>query len=139
MPVVRVLTRGWKIEVNGIPIKGMQEMTLNRTKSNADTTTQDDAGFETHLVARRGGSISFKGLYLEDEVTGERDPGQEACEVLGRKIGADSIGAFKLTTPGGKEYTLYGSVEISDTGGAEDDASSWGMKIDLTGPIGAPV
>jgi len=135
MAVVKVLTRDWDIDINGTAIGGTTEMTFTRSKKDAETTTKDEAGWDSHLVSRRQTVITLKGKYLEDPVNGDRDPGQAAVEVLGLTIGQSSLGTFHLESPGGTLYTFSASVEIGDVGGAEEEASDWNAKLTVSGPV----
>lgn len=139
MPVVRVLAREWTIQVKNsssvfVDVGGINTFTFGGGKTDADTTGFDSEGWGEHLVAQRGRTLTIGGFFLEDE-TGTRDPGQAVIDELANKIGAEAIGDFKLTTPGGKVWEFSGSVEPADVGGGTNDVTSWGATITVTGQV----
>ena len=135
----KILSRDFKWEIETgtatyTEIKGLTSFQLNSSKNDADTTTFDDDGWQSHIVASLSKSVSFDGLFDESAV-GVRDAGQAAVEALADAMGDYSIGDFKMTTPGGKAFTMSGSVNITSIGGGNDDPSSWGFELTLTGKI----
>lgn len=115
-------------------IKGLTSMAMSPKTTDTDTTDFDSNGDAEHLPMERGREFSCAGFYLEDLATGERDPGQEAVEALGERVGPAGIGAFRLSSPGGNIWTFLASVEVtSPGGGGNNDASSWNTKFTVTG------
>src|SRR5690606_15606183 len=96
MALVKVLARDWKVEIesgnNFIAVNGVNSFTIEFSKTDANTTSFDTAGWDEHIVASRGATITVEGFYLEDPSTGDRDPGQAAVESLAEKVGHESIG-----------------------------------------------
>ena len=140
MALVRVLARDWVFEVEGtagtfVPVGGLHTFGLSGTKVDTDTTGFDSEGWAEHLVTERAHSLTLSGFFIEDQTTGERDPGQAIIDELATKIGEDAIGNFKLTSPGGTVMTFKGSVEPGDIGGGKNDATSWGATITVTGKV----
>jgi len=140
MPVQKVLARDWKVEVKDDSstwqeVGGVVTLGFGGSKTAADTTDFDSDGWEEHLVSRRGRSLTLEGHYLEDPDTGDRDPGQEAIDDLANAMGAEAVGDFKLTSPGGKVMTFSGSVEPADVGGGDADVTSWGATITVDGEV----
>jgi hypothetical protein len=144
MPAVKVLARNWVLEVATgkdattgsliyTEVKGINSLTFSSSKNDAETTTFDDDGWETHLVASRGRSLSVEGYYLVDPADGTRDPGQLEVEELNDKIGPESLGDFRLTNPAGKKKTFKASVNLGDIGGGNDDPTSWGAELNVSG------
>lgn len=141
MPKVKVLARNWLIEINEgtdvapqwIKIGGINSFTLSNDKEDTDTTDFDAGGYGDHIVAGRSFEISFEGFFLEDPLTGERDEGQQAVENLAEKIGYESLGQFRMTSPSGKAKTYRGSAGVGDVGGGVNDATSWGATITVAG------
>lgn len=140
--VQKVLMRQWTVSINtgsvAVPvwteIGGIDNVAPSRTKSNADTGDFSSEGWEEHLPAGRGRSLTASGHYKEDPATGARDAGQAACEALAEQIGTDGIGQFRFESPGGNGFTCNASADITGPGGGKNDPSSWGVVIDLTGP-----
>lgn len=143
MPIVKVLARDWVAEINTgteaspvwTKINGIDTLTFGGDKEDADDTDFNSQGWNEHMVVERSKSLTLEGKYLEDPDTGDRDPGQEAVEDLGEKIGYDSLGQFRLTSPGGKIRIFKASVNIGDIGGGHNDKTSWSAELTISGPI----
>lgn len=138
--MVKVLARGWSLEIESATdvyteIKGLTSLTFASEKNDADTTTFDSNGWTEHLVASRSKSLSVEGFYLEDPSTGTRDPGQQAVDLLSEKIGQDSLGTFKLTSPGGTVRTFSASANVSSIGGGNDDPTGWSCEFAISGQV----
>lgn len=135
----KFLARDCPIEINvgtvGSPswvtIYGLDNWTRSTSKSDAETTTNEDDGVATHLPAERSHSYKLSGKVLEDPDTGARDPGQQAVEELASRIGTAGLGQFRVTSPAGRTKTFMASAVISSEGGGKTDASAW--SADLTG------
>lgn len=142
MAATKVLARDWTIQIGTgkdnttfTTINGITSFSFTSSKTDADTTSFDEAGRESHIVSKRGNGLTVEGKYLEDSATKTRDSGQAAVEELAEKIGPDSIGTFKLTSPGGTIRTFKGSVKMADIGGGTDDPTSWGFEVTVSGTI----
>lgn len=138
MAAVKVLARGWKVEIQDSllawkEVKGINTLTFSGSKNDADTTTFDDNGWLTHLVASRGRTITLGGYYLEDPSTGARDAGQETVDALADSIGTTSLGTFRLTSPYGTVRNLTASANVSDIGGGNDDPTGWSAELTING------
>ena len=141
MAITKVLARDWIVEIETgevpafTPIKGLVSLSFDSDKGEADTTTFDEMGRKSHMVASRGNSLSLEGQYLEDEATGTRDPGQAAIEDLADKIGPSSLGTFQLTSPGGTVRTFLASASVSGIGGGNDDPTGWKVDVVVSGSV----
>lgn len=143
MAITKVLARYFVIEINtgtiAVPtwttIGGITSFGFDSTKNNVDTTDFDSDGEQEHQVASRSKSFTVDGLYEEDSSNGDRDPGQEAVEAASELFGDSALVQFKLTTPGGTTKTFLGSVNIKTIGGGNDDSTSWGFDVDISGSI----
>lgn len=138
MAAIKVLARGWKVEIKNnssqwIQVLGINSLTFDGDKSDADTTTFDDEGKNTHLVASRSKKLSMEGFFLEDSSNGARDPGQELVDSLGDSIGVDSLGDFKLTSPAGIVREFRASANVSGVGGGNDDPTGWTAELTVSG------
>ena len=141
MPKVKVLARNWLIEINNgtdvvpewVRIGGITSFTLSNDKEDTDTTDFDSGGYGDHIVAGRSFEISFEGFFLEDPTDATRDPGQQAVENLADKIGYESLGQFRMTSPSGLAKVYRGSVGVGDVGGGVTDATSWGATVTVAG------
>lgn len=138
MAAVKVLARDWSLHVQDDAlqwqeVKGINTLTFDGEKNDADTTTFDNDGWNSHIVASRGRSITAEGLYLEDLTTKARDAGQEFCEKLADRVGQSSLGYFKLTSPAGTVRNFYASVNVSGIGGGNDDPTAWSCEMTVSG------
>ena len=143
MSAVKVLARDWVLEVSvgGVwtIVKGLNSISFSGTKTNADTTSFDENGWESHLPARRGRSLTVEAFYLEDPSNGARDAGQSAIEQANEGIGHTGFADFRLISPGFVARTFEGSVNVSDSIGGTDDPTSFNFGIDVNGLIGKTV
>jgi hypothetical protein len=48
-------------------------------------------------------------------------------------MGNASKGDFKLVSPGGNGKRFYASVQVGDVGGGNDDPTSWGFTLSVSG------
>jgi uncharacterized protein YjdB len=143
MACTKILARGWDIYINtgtiAVPtwttIGGLSSLTFSNSKNDADTTTYDSQGNMEHIVASRSREVSIEGLYLEDVDTGARDAGQEAVDEAGVSFGCSSLAQFKLTSPYGAITIFLASINIGDVGGGNDDPTSWGATLTISGAI----
>lgn len=141
----KILARGWAFEISDgapvatfIQIGGLNTWSVSVEKNDADTTDFDSDGWNEHIVASRGRSISFEGLFMIDPVTKIRDAGQAEVEELADKIDYDSIREFRYyhvaTGIGRKGFV---SANVSDVGGGNDDPTSWGAEMTFSGVTSA--
>mgnify|MGYP001157848879 FL=1 len=98
-----------------------------------DTVTVKHTSGEAFTVSFA--DTNTTGVTVKSAVTGDRDEGQEAVDALCTKIGADSIAQFKKTSPGGKAETFYASAEMGDIGGGNNDTTSWGVTLTISGKV----
>lgn len=148
MPVTKFLARDLSIYISTGPgtdtisgtaddvwtrIKGLNNLSHSPSSESADTSDFDSNGRGEHMKAQRGESWELAGFTLEDVATGDRDPGQAAVETLGQQVGPDSLGWFKVESPGGNAIIFQGSVEVTLAGGGNNDAAAWGATIEVSG------
>ena len=141
MATVEVLARNWDLEIEDptateetfVEVGGINSFTFSSDVNNAETTTFDDLGWESHLAASRSRSLSMEGFYLVDPDTGDLDEGQELINDAGSKMGQDSLIKFQLTDPGGNTKEFEATVNLADQGGGNDDPTSWGAELDVSG------
>lgn len=145
MGITKIPARDFTLEIDAnygttggeswTPIGGLNSLTPSPSTNRADTTDYDAQGVAEHMVMERGSSFSLAGFYLEDAETGERDPGQAAVEAVGRRVGLDSFGRFRLTSPGQNVDTFLGSVEVTSGGGGHNDPAAWSATITVSGAV----
>jgi len=136
----KVLARGWELRVGstngdgGTEVKGINSFTFASNKDDAETTTFDSEGWAEHLPAERGRSVTIEGFYLEED-NGDRDPGQEEIDDLGELMGHDGLEEFTIKSPGGTEKYFMASVNPADVGGGNNDPTSWGAELTISGKV----
>jgi len=136
--IVKVLAKDWKLDVydsGWVPVKGVETFGFTGDKEDAETTTFDSDGWDEHLVSFRSRAMTFEGLYLENKLNGERDPGQARIDELADKFSHDGFGDFRLTSPFGNVKVFKGSVNIGEMGGDKKEATKWGGEITVSGPV----
>lgn len=145
MAVTECLARGFDFELNtgtiGDPVwtevGNINTWSHSPVSNDADTTTFSDEGRMTHMKASRGDEFTISGLYLEDPDSGDRDPGQEACEAWANEVGPDSVKQFRITSPGGNVRTFLATATVTNGGGGNDDPNKWECAMKVTGTITA--
>jgi hypothetical protein len=144
MAVTEMLARGVLFELNtgteAVPVwtqvRHLDKWAHAPKKGSADTTTFDDEGHPTHLVASRGDEFTMTGKYQEDPDTGARDPGQEACEAWGEETGNTSLKQFRVTTPGGNVIGPFlCSAQVTRGGGGLEDSNMWELALEVSGKL----
>ena len=120
-----------------VDIKGITSFSPSQEKNDADLTTFSSAGWIGHIVASRGVSFEIEGYHIEDEGTGDRDPGQGRIEEIGQLVGSGSVVPFEMTSPGGTVVTMNVSVDSpmfgQSTGGGNDDPAGWSCTLTGSG------
>lgn len=138
---VEILARDYVFEVdpNGgsafTVIGGIDTFKLTSDETDADRTVFTDNGFPRHWVAARGNGLTLNGKRLQNPDTGSRDAGQAAAETLAGAVAYESLGTFKATDPGGVSKTFEASCKLADIGGGNNDTTSWGLEIKVSGLI----
>ncbi len=139
MAVTKVLARDWgKAIYSGggyVEINGIRSFTVATTKQDADTSDFESQGWNTHLVAARGTTITLEGLFLEDVSDKSRDPGQLAVEAQAAIVGPTGIAQYKLTTPGGTTWVFNASAEVTGPGGDTNAVADWKVTLTVSGSI----
>ncbi len=116
-----------------LPIKGLNTLTHSPSSTDADTTDFESNGHNEHLKAERGDQWTLAGFHLEDVITGDRDPGQAACEALAQETSFASLGSFKITSPGGNTIEFKASAEVTLAGGNNNEAATWQCILKVSG------
>lgn len=119
-----------------VEIKGLTDFTPSNTKTDADTTTFDENGIESHLPASRGASFTLGGkIVYEDADLTTRDPGQLAVEAWAKGIGPSGLKQFRMTLPddAGTTKVMLASCSITPNGGGTNDAAGWNLAITRSG------
>lgn len=117
------------------PVLGLDSISHSPSTERADTTSFDEAGRASHLVAQRGDTFEISGKALIDvAAVGEgKDPGQTAVEALARAIGSAAIGRFRITDPATNRLEFSASAEVTLPSGGTNDAATWGASLEVTG------
>lgn len=141
MTVTKFLARDCVFELETatdewVQVKGLNSWTHAPQSTDADTTTFDENGRQSHLKASRGDQFTLAGLALEDPDTAAQDPGQEAVEAWADEIGTDSIKRFRITTAAGRVIGPFNaSATVTRGGGDKNAPSSWTAAIVVSGPL----
>jgi len=145
-PNTEVLARGFTFELNtgtiAVPVwTSVNHInTWNHAPSaqDADTTTFDDDGRDSHMKASRGDEFTLNGLYQVDEATGVRDAGQEACEAWGDEIGQSSRKQFRISDPATPPNVIgpyLATATVTRGGGGNNDPSTWVCAMKVSGAL----
>jgi hypothetical protein len=141
MAVTKILARDYDFHLNtgtvGVPVwtevKGINTWSHSPQSNDADTTTFDEEGRQSHMKASRGDQYGLQGLVLLDEADGTRDPGQEACLEWADEIGPSSLKQFRITDPSGGTLVFLASATITHGGGGRDDAAAFNLDMTQSG------
>lgn len=119
-------------------IGGLTGGNATGSKVDANTTTPEDDGASSHLPAERSQTIQLEGLLgYTNRATGQRDPGQVACEAWAAdsSIGPDGLRQIRRIFPDGlgKCVTFKASAVLSD-GGTLNEAEKWSLSVTRSGP-----
>ena len=142
MAVNKIRAAGYKFEVAEVaelaaavwnPLKGLNTFTISSDDADTDVSTFEDAGYKSALVVTRGYGFSCEGFTLENETTGSRDAGQEFVELKAEEVGQAAFMMVRVTSPGGTKKVYTGSPKLSDIGGGQEDAASWGFELMVNG------
>jgi hypothetical protein len=137
----KVLARDWTFSLNtgtiALPvwaeIEGINTVSFDPSKNDADTTDYGDAGLQSHLPASRGMGMSLEGFYMVDEADGARALGQAAVKAAGALIGPSGLKQWRVLDPSGEGYTYLGSVLATEGGGGVDDPAAVSYAITRSG------
>ncbi|MCE5200845.1 hypothetical protein LLG39_17930 [bacterium] len=128
---VEYAAAGFVFKIGSTVIGGLDKFAVGTDVKEADTTTFDDRGCDSHVVTRRGKSLKLTGKRKVDP----RDAGQAAVEALAELVGYAAEGTFEVLDSQGDTLTKFvGTVKMDDIGGGLDDSASWGCEIKRTGP-----
>jgi hypothetical protein len=141
--ITKFLARDLTIEYNTgtvgtpvwTPIGGLNTLTHAPSSTDADTTDFDSDGRAEHMKAERGDQWTLAGFHEEDVADGSRDPGQEAIETLANGMGLNSLGQFRITSPGGNTETFMASAEVTRGSGGNNDAATWQASVTISGAV----
>jgi len=117
-------------------IGGVESVAHSPSKTESDSTDFDSNGRAEHYVAQRAETWTLAGFFLEDAVTGARDPGQEALLNAGRAVGISAFISVRLNFQGGGTMTFSASVDWTGPTGAKNDIAKFQAILSMTG---APV
>jgi len=115
------------------PIGGLATLTHAPSATEADTTTFDSDGHGEHMTAQRTEQWTLAGFTLEDVTSGTRNAGQAAVEALAQEVGLDSLGWFKITSPGGNTIEFQASATVTLADGGHNDAAKWQAVLKVSG------
>lgn len=117
------------------PVGGINSWNPNPTVAEADTTKFSSNGRHEGMSASTTDTFTFSGFTQVDETTGDRDPGQLACELQSRQLGQASRRQFRHSRAGGKVSTFLATVQVVSGGGGNDDPDAWSVELRVSGEI----
>jgi len=139
MAFVEILARELKVEIKDgddwLEIEGVTTINHTPTKTDADTGHFGAAGRARHIVAERGDEFTLTCVYLVDPDTGEIPPGHRALRDLGKKIGYQSLGEFRIIGLGGYGIQFRASANVGQPGGGRNDAGTFDVTLTVTDDI----
>jgi hypothetical protein len=103
----------------------------------AETTDFDSLGVYEQEIMQRGASMDLEGLELKDDLSGVLPPGRARVEALASEtaVGYLSLGQIRFRHPMDTVWRVWNcTVSLDDTGGKNNDKSSWGATITKSGP-----
>lgn len=105
-------------------------VTPNENEEMTDTTTWDSEGYFEQEKMQLGAKIALEGRYLQDPVSGVRDPGQELVETLAARLTYDSQIDVRFRYPGSTNWKVWkATVSVGDQGGGTNDKTSWSAEF----------
>lgn len=144
--VTEALARSMKFELNTgttalptwVEVSNVNAFSASPSSVDANTTTFDDEGWQSHLKSSRNFTYTIGGLYQEDPDTGARDPGQDAVEAWAEEIGPASRKEFRITSPSGQTTREFVATAESSpagigSGGGNDDPNAWTVTVKQSG------
>jgi len=142
MAEVEILARELAVKIEDpampgtfIDIEGIQSISHNPTKTDADTGHFRAAGRARHIVAERGDEFTLECVYLVDKVTGTIPPGHQALRDLATKIGSDSLGKFQILDPSGRGIEFMASANVGQPAGGRNDVATFSVTLTVSGDI----
>lgn len=143
MAVGETLARNWDFSVstNGVSyvtMSGVNNWSLDYGDTMKDSTTFDTNGYGRSVKTVRASTITFEGLYLFDDDTGNRDAGQQMVDASTKQFGSDGVLYYKITHAVDTDSVLIfkGVASHDNRGGKNDDLEMWKVKVAM---YGAPV
>ncbi len=125
------INTGTEAAPNFVPIKGLDGSAWPTPEiDSVDIDDSDSQGIGASVPTRIKRKVTLKGNTLEDEDTGARDPGQEACEAA-TTVGYSAIKQFRYTTAGGTATIRKGWCRAGSTDGGRDDKLGWECEINF--------
>jgi hypothetical protein len=116
-------------------ILGLNTISHAPSSVTTDVTDFQSAGHAEHIMAQRGDEWTLSGHVLMDIVAGTRDPGQALVETLAQAVGVHAQETFQIANPGGHTITFKASAEVTLQSGGHNDASTWQVKLMVTGAV----
>lgn len=137
MPATKVNAENWTFQIGDDPedltvIKGVETFSDTENTTRADTADFDSEGVEENRVIRRGLTVTINGNWLEDEATGELDPGQALVVAATREVGTAAEKTIRVTSPGGA-WEQYRATLSKSKDGDKNDVTKFSYEIVRTG------
>ena len=107
-----VTIKNWVIEIfdvsadEWVRIYGLTSMNRTVSGDTGDGSSDIDT-WEEPYITKRSGDLTLEGEYMEDEVTGERDRGQDLLNWYATSAGCENDASLRMTDP-------YGHIMVGD-------------------------
>lgn len=137
MAKTQINNRDWIFQIKTGPstwadFAELTEFDLNPGENDeeADTTTFENGGEYSEEIMQRGATLSLTGMFSRDPVSGVRDPGQAAADLLGSKTGAESVGTIRMRHESEEEWVEWDATCRPDSrGGETNEKTSWEVEF----------
>lgn len=121
--------RDWQIDIHHpLEDRWVRVRGLNTITRSHDTTTEDgsaaESGYEEPYVTKRSGSLRLDGRPVVDEITGDRDAGQELLNDYATNFRCEGDALIRITDAYGHAMQAYYVVT-----GTEDTADNSGSNV----------
>jgi predicted secreted protein len=112
-------------------------VTVNRDKTDADTTDSDSAGWAEHLVAQRGVTVDMEGQRKIDRGTGVADAGQAAINASLVQFGEDAFRTYRVQHIPSLTGIQFKATASTNLAGGLNDKRSLALKLTASGVVTA--
>lgn len=126
--------RNWLIEIfdysvdEWVRIFGLTSMDRTTNGNSTDGSSETDE-WEEPFITKRSSDLSLEGDYIEDETTGERDPGQDLLNWYAENVGCENDATIRMTDPYGHvKVADYVVTKAEDSWDSEKASCSWDLE-----------
>jgi hypothetical protein len=116
---------------NWLVISGVNTFTRGTESTDVDASDFDSAGWGSDFSVTKKFSIGIQGHYLVDEVTGDKNSGQQLAEQAAHGFGPSAFRWVKMEALNTARDTVIGSIiiqasaKLGESGGGMEDLEPW--------------